>query len=174
MGLLPMEMNEWCSWSVSCMISARNNLNRMGESKYPRRTPTVVLETSLSCLFKVLHCWSSLIVPEWLELVFQLCWSFWGPATGLHARLCQTPSWSLWSCRTDRTGVVVASLWWLKCRRSFCSTVLQPGLKPAYSSASSSSTFAFSQLRITQSTMLLGWLIRLMVWYFWHCLRLPL
>ena len=54
-----------------------------------RRTP-------LADCSRGLHCWSSHIVPEWLEPVLPLCWSFWGPATGLHARLCQTPSWSLW------------------------------------------------------------------------------
>ena len=53
-----------------------------------------------------LHCWRSYTVPKWLEPVHSLWWSFWGPATGLHARLCQTPSWSLRICGTDRTGVV--------------------------------------------------------------------
>ena len=38
------------------------------------------------------------LVPGWLEPNLLLCWSFWGPATGLHARLCQMPSWSLRSC----------------------------------------------------------------------------
>ena len=33
------------------------------------------------------HSWSSHIVSEWLELVLPLCWSFWRPATGVHARL---------------------------------------------------------------------------------------
>ena len=54
-----------------------------------------------------------------------------------------------------------------------CSTVLQPGLKPACSSASSSSALALSRLRTPRSIILLGWLIRLMVRWFWHCLRLP-
>ena len=45
-----------------------------------------------------------------------------------------------------------------------CSTVLWPGLKPACSPASSSSALSLNRLKITRSTILLGWLIRLMVW----------
>ena len=52
-----------------------------------------------------LPCWSY-VVPEWLELVLHLCWSFWGPATGLHASLFQAPSWRLCSYGTNRAGVV--------------------------------------------------------------------
>ena len=47
-----------------------------------------------------------------------------------------------------------------------CATVLHLGLKPVCSSTSSSPAFALSQLRITQSMILLGWLIRLMVQQF--------
>ena len=65
-----------------------------------------------------LHCWSSHIMAEWLEPFLHLYWSFCWPATGLHARLCQTPSWSLWSCWTYRADVVGASLWWLDNSRS--------------------------------------------------------
>ena len=84
-----------------------------------QQTPTVVLKIfPLADCSRGLHCWSSHIVPEWLEPDLPLCWSFWGPATGLYVRLCQTPSWSLWSCGTDYTGVVGASLWWLDYWRS--------------------------------------------------------
>ena len=55
-----------------------------------------------------------------------------------------------------------------------CSTVLRPDLKPACSSASSSSAVALSRLRTTQSMVLLGCLIRLMVRQFRHCLILLL
>ena len=51
-----------------------------------------------------------------------------------------------------------------------CSTVLS--LKPACSSASSFSVLPLSRLIITQSMILLGWLIMLMVCWFWLCLRL--
>ena len=47
-------------------------------------------------------------------------------------------------------------------RLLICSTVLRPGLKPACSSASSSSAVALSRLRITWSMILLEWLVRLM------------
>ena len=83
--------------------------------------------TPLADRSRGLHCWSSQIVSEWLKLVLHLCWSFWGPDTGLHARLYQTPSRSLWRCGTDRAGVVDASLWWLDYWRSvlLCSGLVQ-------------------------------------------------
>ena len=71
----------------SAWSSLRTTLNRVGESKHPWWTPTVVLKNSPNWLFKRMHCWSSHIVPEWLEPVLTLCWSFCRPATGLHARL---------------------------------------------------------------------------------------
>ena len=74
--------------------------------------------TPLDDCSRGLHCWSAQIVPEWLEPILHLCWSFWGPATDLHARLCQTPYWSTWSYGKDRVGVVGASLWWLDYWRS--------------------------------------------------------
>ena len=54
-----------------------------------------------------------------------------------------------------------------------CYTVFRPGLKPACSFASNSSTLALSRLKITRGMILLGWLIRLVVLEFWHCLGLP-
>ena len=129
MGLPLMEMDVWWFWSVSCMIFSRNKLNRMGGR-------THIADCSGG------HCWSSHIAT----------------ATGLHARLCQTPSGSLCSCGTDHSGVVHASLWWLL---KICSTVPQLSLKPVCSSASSSSALGSSRLRITCSMILRGWL---MVW----------
>ena len=35
MGLQPMEMDVWWSWSVSCMIFSRNKLKVMRENKHP-------------------------------------------------------------------------------------------------------------------------------------------
>ena len=52
MGLPPMEMGVWWSWGVYCMIFFVNKLNRTGESKHPRWTPTVVLNNSLRWLLK--------------------------------------------------------------------------------------------------------------------------
>ena len=75
----------------------------------PDRHLLLSWKTPLAGCSRGLHCWSFHIVPEWLELVLPLCWSFWGPTTGLHARLCQMPSWSLWSCGTDHADVVSAS-----------------------------------------------------------------
>ena len=92
-----------------------------------------------------------------------------------HMHVCQTlsnaflksmKSWnrSRWCCK--RFSMMTRLL-------KISSTVLRPALKPACSSASSSSALALSRLRITQNMILLGWLIRLMVRWFWHCLRLP-
>ena len=108
------------SWSVSCMIFSRNKLKRMNES-IPNGHLVFSWRTPLANCSKGLHCWSSRIVPHWLEPVLPLCWSFWGPATGVHARLCQTHTWRLWSCGTDHAGVMDASLWWLDYRRSVLS-----------------------------------------------------
>ena len=46
MGLPPMGVDMWWSWSVSCMIFSRGKLNRMGESKHPWQTTTVVSKNS--------------------------------------------------------------------------------------------------------------------------------
>ena len=118
--------------------------------------------TSLADCSRELHCWSSHIVSEWLELVLRLCWSFQGPATGVRARLCQNAilksmkllNRSHWCCRCFCMMTRLLKI---------CSTVLRPGLKPAGSSAISSSALALSRLRITRSIILLGWLISLMV-----------
>ena len=99
MSLPPVELEMWLSWSVSCLIFSTNKMNRMGESKHPRRTPTIVLKNSSGWQLKRTAHWSSHIVPEWLEPVLPLCWSLWWPC---HRRARQTlscvPSWSLWSC----------------------------------------------------------------------------
>ena len=113
-GLLPMEMDMWWSWSVSCMIFSRNKLNRISESRHPWRTHISSWRTPRADYSGRFLCWSSYIVLERLEPVPRQCWSFWAAATGLLARLCQKPSWSLWSCGTDRDSVVGASLWWLE------------------------------------------------------------
>ena len=125
MYLPPTEMDVWWSWTVSCMIFSGNKCNRMGESKHPWRTPTVVWRTPLANCSTGLHCWSFHRVPEWLEPVLPLYWNFWRLATDLHDRLCQTPSLSLWNCGTDHAGVVGASLWWLNYWRSvLCSSLV--------------------------------------------------
>ena len=87
-------------------------------TEWARRTSTVVLKNT-----------PYLTVREDCTLEFSYCawmawtspspgWSFRGPATGLYARVCPTPSWSLWSFGTDRAGIVGASLWWLDRWRS--------------------------------------------------------
>ena len=79
-----------------------------------------------------------------------------------HARLCQS--------LVEAIKLRNRSCWWYRCVSMMtrllriCSTVLRPGLKPACSSASSFSALALSRLRITWSMILLGCLIRLMVW----------
>ena len=128
--------------------------------------------TPLADCSRGLHCLSFHRLPEWLEPTHPLCWSLPGPATGLHARLCQTPSWSLWSCGTDRAGVVEASLWWLL---KICSTVLQTGLKTCLFFCQQILSLALSRSRITQSMILLERSIRPMIAgseIAWGCLSL--
>ena len=59
-------------------------------------------------------------------------------------------------------------------RRLICSMVLLPALKPACSSAMFFSACGFNLFSLIFSMTLLGWLMRLIVRYFWHCCRLPL
>ena len=54
-----------------------------------------------------------------------------------------------------------------------CSVVLLPALKPACSSVMISSAYGFNLFSMIFSMTLLGGLIRLTVWKFWHCCRLP-
>ena len=74
MGLPPMDMDMWWSWSVSCIIFSVNKLNRMAESKHPLRTYTALLSwrTPLADWEDCTHCRSSRIVPEWFEPVLPL------------------------------------------------------------------------------------------------------
>ena len=71
------------------------------------------------------------------------------------------------------------SLWCCRCfsmmtlQLKICSTVPCLALKSAWSSDSSSSALDFRWLRIMQSITLLGWLIRLIILWFSHCLRFP-
>ena len=168
--LTPMEMDVWWSYAVvSCMIFSRNKLKKMGESKHPWRIPTVVLKN----FPRKLHCWSSHMVPEWLE----------PPRSSSMLKLlrtCHRPA-----CQTLSNAFLKTKKLWNKshwcCMCCFmmtrllkvCSTVLRPGLKLACSSASSSSALSLSRLRTTRSMILLGWLIRLMVRQFWNWSRLP-
>ena len=98
MGLLPIEMDEWWSWNVSCMIFSRNKLNWMGKSKHPWRIPTLVWKNSpIADCWRGLQCWSSHAVPEWLEPVLPLCWSL----RTCHRPARQTLSNFYTSCSTE-------------------------------------------------------------------------
>ena len=54
-----------------------------------------------------------------------------------------------------------------------CSVVLLPALKPACSSAMIFPVRGVNLFSIVFSRTLLGWLMRLITRYFWHCCRLP-
>ena len=58
-------------------------------------------------------------------------------------------------------------------RLNICSVVLFLALKPACSSAMISSACGWILFRMIFNMTLLGWLIRLMVLYFWHSCKLP-
>ena len=70
----------------------------------PGRLLLLSRRTSLPDCWRGLCCWSSRVVSVWLELVLRLSWSVWGPATDLHARLCQTPFLTLNSITVCVTG----------------------------------------------------------------------
>ena len=132
MGLPPMEMDVWWSWHVSCMIVSWNKLNRTGVSKQPWQTPTVVLKNSPSWLFKrtallefSYSAWTTWSSPSSMLKLLMPCHR---PASQTLSNVFLKP---LWSCGTDHTGVEGSSLWWLDYLQ-ICSTVLWPGLKPAF------------------------------------------
>ena len=52
MGLRPMEIHAWCSWSVSCTTVSRNKLNRIVESEHPWHKSIAVFKDSPSWGFK--------------------------------------------------------------------------------------------------------------------------
>ena len=68
-------------------------------TKHPWWTPTVILRNSPSWLFKrtALLEISSIALMAWSSEVSE--------DTSLHARICQMPSWSLYSCGTVLAGV---------------------------------------------------------------------
>ena len=169
MGLPLMEMGVWWLWSVACIIFSWTMLNRMGESKHPWRTPTIVLKNSPSWLFKT------------TALLGFSCsaWMAWTrPSSMLKLlRTCHRPEHKILSNVFSKPMKLQNRLQWcLGCLSmmspllKICSTVLWPNLKPACSSASSSSALILSWLRITWGMILYGgWLIRLMIQQFWHC-----
>ena len=55
----------------------------------PDRHLLLFWRTPIAGCSRGLYYWSSDTVPEWFEPVLPLCWSFWGPATGLHAKFRQ-------------------------------------------------------------------------------------
>ena len=139
-GLSPMEMDVWWSWSVSCMIFSWNKLNRMGDSKHPRLTPTVVLKNSSIWLFKSTalmefsySAWMAGTSPS-------SCWSLWGPVTGLHVRHSQTPYIEVYEAAEQATVVLQVLLYddstvdycasaWSKTCLLFCQQFLSLGLE---------------------------------------------
>ena len=134
-GLPPMEMDVWWSWSVFCIIFSRNKLNRMGEtesSKHLLWTPNIVLKNTPSLLFmriallefscsaQMALSWTSpsamlMLLRTWRRSVCQTLSNAFLKAIMLWNRLC-------WSCSSS-----FMMTWLLK----VCSTVLQSCLKPA-------------------------------------------
>ena len=101
--------------------SLRTSWTRLVRVSIPDGLLLLSWRTPLADCSRGLHYWSSHSVPECFEIVLHLCWTFWGPAKGLHIRFCQTPSWSQWNCEVLHDDSTVeglfycASLWSKTC-----------------------------------------------------------
>ena len=163
-GLPPIEINVWWPQSVSRMILSRNKVNRMGESKYPWRTPILLLPwrtffADCSRGRTALLEFSYSIRMAWISFI----------STLKFLRTCNRPA-----CQTLSNAFLKSMKLWNRSRGccgclsmmtrplKICSTVLRLYLKAVCFSASSASAWAWSLLRIAGSMILLGWLIRLM------------
>ena len=91
------------SWSsnVSHIILSRKMVKRVGESRHPCRTPTVVLKHLLCCLWTGLHSGPCHTDCQWLVW----CWHWCCISSYLPIRLraipCQRHSWRLWRHGSD-------------------------------------------------------------------------
>ena len=100
------------SWSskASHVILSRKMLKRIGESRHPRRTPTVVL----CCHWTGLHSGPCHTDFQWLVWCWHWCSSFLIVAHKALCHTCQRPSWSLWRHgrdSADATGITRRGSW---------------------------------------------------------------
>ena len=97
------------SWSpnVSQMILSRKMLKRVGESRYPCRTPTVGLNQSAVLPLNRTALCASHTDFQWLVCCWHLFCSL--LPISLRAIPCQRPSWSLWRNGRDSADVAGVS-----------------------------------------------------------------
>ena len=148
------------SWSskASQMILSRKMLKRVGESRHPCRTHTVVLNHSSVLPLNRTALWAFNTDFQWLVW----CWHWCCISSLLPIRLraipCQRPSWSLWRHgrdSADAAGISRRGSWdWIFVL--WCSFRL-------WNLSMISSACGWSLFRMIFSMTLLGWLIRLMV-----------
>ena len=153
-------LHSWWS-NASHMILSRKMLKKVGETRHPWRTPTVVLNHSpvlplnrtalwaLSCRFSMAR----------MMLAFMLYFLIVAYKASCHtlskAFLESMKTWKRFCCCRYFSQRIL--------RLNICSLVLIPALKPACSSAMCSSACGWSLFRMIYNMTLLGWLIRLMV-----------
>ena len=94
MGLPPMEMNIWWSKNVCAWASLGTSWTGWVRLSIPIGHQLLSWKIPLAVCSRGIYCWSShsALMAEAALLIYL---SFRGPSTSLHARLCQTPSWSL-------------------------------------------------------------------------------
>ena len=157
------------SWSsmASVMILSKNMVKRVGESRHPCQTPTVIWNQSPMLLLErtALVALMKMCLMTWIKLALMLYFFM-----VAHNAECKTLSKAfLKSMKTQSCWC-----WWCFSQRilrlKICSVVLLPALKPACSSAMIFFARGFNLSSMIFSMTLLGWLI--MPW-FWHCSRLP-
>ena len=140
----------------------------MGESKHPWRTPTVVLMNSPSWPFKR---------TALLELSYSAWMAWTSPSSVLKLlRTCHRPA-----CQSLLDTFLKSMKLWNRlrwCCRCFSMMTIEDLFYCAQAWSKTCLFFCQQSLGLElvedkSDLIMLGWLIRLMVWSFWHCLRLP-
>ena len=151
------------SWSskASHIILSRKMLKRVGESRHPCRTPTVVLNHSAVLPLNRTALWALSYRFSMARMMLALMLYF----------LIVALSWSLWRHgrdSADATGISRRGSWdrifvlWCSFRLWNLPALLQWSL-----------LLVAGVCLWSSACPLLGWLIRLMVLYFWHSCKLP-
>ena len=145
------------------MVLSRNMLKRVGKSRHPCQTPTVVQNQSPTLPLKrtALMALSQRCLVTQIRFSLMLYFSMVS-----HKAACQTLS---------KAFLKSMMIWYRSCwcwryfsqrirRLKICSVLLLPARRPACSSAVIFSAYGFNLFSMTFSMTLLWWLMRLIVW----------